>query len=243
MTHTILTNLAIHDGEETLVVQGSTNFEAAQEMMRKILRERWDAEMGDLPFPEDIEEAKDQLTSGIACFDDSFWLTDVYIQSSELSELVEAAELVAATTKPSSEHLVRLRKALIAASREKGGPLIEELPVFQSFDGEIDGSQDVAHGDAIPLTTKFRIHYHEAQKMAKIAMLCQEGAQHSGQLKADEACALLDEAAELVSTNVEYQVYGKTFRVRGEENETHEAWFSQEISLNDVFKHFELPTI
>ncbi|WP_336107817.1 hypothetical protein [Thalassospira sp. CH_XMU1420-2] len=243
MTFTILANLAIHDGEQTLSVQGSTSFEEAREMMREILRERWNEEKGDEPFPDDIDEAKEQLQTGMACFDESFWLTDVYLQSPELSEMVEAAELVASTTQPSSEHLSRLRQSIVAARREQGGPLIEELPVFQSFDGEVSGSQDNPFGDAISIKVSHRIHFHEAQKMAKIALLCQEGAQHSGQLIADDAVATDSESNEIGSTNVEYQIYKNTFRIRGEESETYQGWFSEEISLKAVFEHFELPTI
>lgn len=243
MSFSIRAMVAINDGPETLYAAGSTDANEAEDIYRSMLREQWENENEDEPFPDDLDEAKEGLENGLAGFSNSFWFEEVNISSPQLSEIIEAAELASATINPSTEHLTRLRKAIVDARENSGGPLVEKLPVFQSFDFEIEGSQDCPGEDAIPIKANARIHFHEAKKMWQIADACRSGLMESGLLRVNDAMALDEDGTELNSINVEYQVYKYELRIRGEASETFESWFTKEIFLNRIFEHFELPLI
>ena len=241
MSITIRAIVAINDSPETLRAAGSTSHTQAEDIYRQYLKDRWDEEKGDEEFPEDLDEAKEELLSGVGCMDDSFWFEEILISSPEISELFDAAEI--ASIHPSPGHLARLSVGINNSRSQNGGPLITSIPQVEPFVSKIEGSQDCPGNDAIPITSEICIHYHDATKMWKIAASCRAGFMNSGQLVAENATAILEDGTQLTSVNVEYHVYQYAFRVRGEVNETYEGWFTREIYLNRLFEHFGLPLI
>lgn len=241
MSYFIRAFIAINDSPETLRAAGSTDIQEGEAIYRKYLEERWMEEKDGEEFPDDLDEAKDELLVGVGCMDDSFWFEEVLINSRELTKILEIASVVSSTLNPSTEDLVLLRKALAEGHSLNGGPLVEELPKFPSFVCEIEGSQDCFESDANPITSRIEVNYQEAKKMWQIANFCCEGVMGSGLLDAHNTGAFFADGSELISVGTEYQVFKNTFRVRGETKYTYESWFTKELDLKVLFEHFKFP--